>query len=199
MTSDNRTHLISATRELLAQRGYTGTSPHQIQERAGVGQGSMYHHFAGKPELAAVALSESGEALLASAADSLDAGGSAFDRLAHYLRRERSILQGCPVGRMTEDVEVMSSDALRAPIDLTLHRLRSRVADVLEEGERSGELKLSTSPGRIASTIVATIQGAYVLAKAANEEQPFVDAIEGAIDLLRSQLAPATSSAAEGS
>ena len=37
------------------QRGYAGTSPKAIQERSGAGQGSMYHHFHGKPDLALVA------------------------------------------------------------------------------------------------------------------------------------------------
>src|SRR5688572_27007362 len=37
--------LIESTRELLWERGYVGTSPKAILERAGAGQGSMYHHF----------------------------------------------------------------------------------------------------------------------------------------------------------
>jgi AcrR family transcriptional regulator len=37
--------LIETTQELLWERGYVGMSPRAIQDRAGVGQGSMYHHF----------------------------------------------------------------------------------------------------------------------------------------------------------
>src|SRR4051812_44423200 len=48
-TSDR---LVETTRELLWERGYVGTSPKAIQQRSGVGQGSMYHHFGGKPDLA---------------------------------------------------------------------------------------------------------------------------------------------------
>ncbi|WP_390624043.1 helix-turn-helix domain-containing protein [Fodinicola feengrottensis] len=49
--------LIESTRELLWERGYVGTSPKAIQQRSGVGQGSMYHHFDGKPDLARAAIS----------------------------------------------------------------------------------------------------------------------------------------------
>ena len=52
---DTRDQLIDSTRELLWERGYVGTSPKAIQQRAGAGQGSMYHHFAGKKELALAA------------------------------------------------------------------------------------------------------------------------------------------------
>ena len=184
--------LVEATRELLWERGYIGTSPRDIQARAGVGQGSMYHHFGGKSELAETALTESGAALLASAAQSFDSGGVVFDRLADYLRRERPVLRGCPIGRMTEDVEVMESSTLRAPVEQTLSRLRSRIAELLEEGRVSGEFAPTIHSGRLAATITATVQGAYVLSKAANDEEPFSDAIEGVIDLLRSQLSSAT-------
>lgn len=44
--------LIEATQELLWARRYVGTSPRAIQRQAGVGQGSMHHHFTGKPDLA---------------------------------------------------------------------------------------------------------------------------------------------------
>lgn len=49
---DTAGKLIEATQELLWERGYVGTSPRAIQQRAGAGQGSMYHHFGGKPDLA---------------------------------------------------------------------------------------------------------------------------------------------------
>ena len=53
---DARTRLIESTQELLWERGYTGTSPKAIQALAGVGQGSMYHHFEGKADLARAAI-----------------------------------------------------------------------------------------------------------------------------------------------
>ena len=40
--------LIRSTQELFWERGYVETSPKAIQRVAEAGQGSMYHHFAGK-------------------------------------------------------------------------------------------------------------------------------------------------------
>lgn len=53
--------LIESAQALLWERGYVGTSPRAIQERAGAGQGSMYHHFRGKPDLALAAMRRSAE------------------------------------------------------------------------------------------------------------------------------------------
>ena len=48
--------LISAMCTLLSERGLEATSPTMIFKRSGVGQGSMYHHFEGKNDLALAAI-----------------------------------------------------------------------------------------------------------------------------------------------
>ena len=45
---DSKQKLVAAGCALLAERGFEATSPVMIQQRSGVGQGSMYHHFPGK-------------------------------------------------------------------------------------------------------------------------------------------------------
>lgn len=130
--------LIEATRELLWDRGYVGTSPKAIQQHAGAGQGSMYHHFTGKPDLALAAIRRTAEELWAGAEEVLSAPGSPYERIEAYLRRERDVLRGCPVGRLTMDPDVIASDELRAPVDETLDRLRECLAGIVEEGKERG-------------------------------------------------------------
>lgn len=90
--------LIEATQELLWERGYVGTSPKAIQQRAGAGQGSMYHHFAGKPDLALAAVTRTAAEMRGTAGHLLDGPGSAYERIEAYLLRERDVMKGCPVG-----------------------------------------------------------------------------------------------------
>jgi len=168
---DTRGRLVESTRELLWERGYVGTSPKAIQQRAGVGQGSMYHHFSGKPELAVAAVERSAAELRAAAASCLDGPGSALERITAYLRRERDVLKGCPIGRMTQDPDVVTSPELRQPLADTFTWLRDRLTELVGDED-------------IATTVLATLQGGYVLARAAESVEPFDQAINGILALL---------------
>ncbi|WP_067284873.1 TetR/AcrR family transcriptional regulator [Streptomyces jeddahensis] len=176
--------LIESTRELLWERGYVGTSPKAIQQHAGAGQGSMYHHFKGKPDLALAAIRRTADEMRATAEGVLSTPGSAYARIEAYLRRERDVLRGCPVGRLTMDPDVIASEELRAPVDETLDWLRARLAGIVEEGREQGEFAPSLDAEAIAATIVATVQGGYVLARASGSPAAFDAGVRGLLSLL---------------
>lgn len=181
---DTSERLIETTRELLWERGYLGTSPRAIQQRSGVGQGSMYHHFDGKPDLALAAITRTAAELRAAAEAQFTAPGTALDRVTAYLRRERDVLRGCPIGRLTQDPEVMADPVLRRPVEETLAWVRRRLAGVLAEGVEHGELDPGLDPAATAAGIVAVLQGGYVLARAAGSAAAFTQAVNGVLGLL---------------
>ena len=176
--------LIESTRELLWERGYVGTSPKAIQQHAGAGQGSMYHHFDGKPALALAAIERTAEVMRGKAEDQFDGPGSAKDRLIAYLLREREVLRGCPIGGLTQDPDIMADPALRTPVTETLAWLRGRIAGLIAEGVAAGDFTADLDPERTATAIVAVMQGGYVLARAANDPTLFQNAIAGILPLL---------------
>jgi AcrR family transcriptional regulator len=178
---DARERLVLSTQELLWERGYTATSPRAIQDRAGAGQGSMYHHFGGKADLARAALERTAAAERARAEELLDGPGTPRERLVGYLRREHDALRGCPVGRHAQDPDVIAEPTLRAPLDETFTWLRGRLAELARSafGDR-------VDADTLAATIVATVQGGYVLARSAGDPRPFADATEGLARLLES-------------
>ncbi|MFD7923076.1 TetR/AcrR family transcriptional regulator [Streptomyces sp. NPDC059740] len=184
---DTAQRLIESTRELLWERGYVGTSPKAIQQRSGVGQGSMYHHFEGKPALALAALEATAQEMRAAAEAQFAAEGTAVQRITSYLRREREVLRGCPVGRLTQDPDVMADPVLRRPVQETFGWLRERIAQVLRQGVERGELSRRLDPATTASTVVAVLQGGYVLARAAESPAPFDEAVDGVLALLAAQ------------
>lgn len=181
---DTREKLIESTRELLWERGYVGTSPKAIQQLSGVGQGSMYHHFTGKPDLALAAVQRSAELLRAEADRQFTGPGTAIDRIAAYLLREREVLRGCRIGRLTQDPDVIADPALRQPLAETFDWISARIAEIVTEGQQRGEIRAGLDPMDTAATIIATIQGGYVLARAANSIEPFSRAVNGVIALL---------------
>ncbi|TVT53620.1 TetR/AcrR family transcriptional regulator [Amycolatopsis rhizosphaerae] len=183
---DTAERLIRSTQELLWDRGYVGTSPKAIQHHAQAGQGSMYHHFTGKPDLALAAIRRNAEELRAETEAILSAEGTAAEKISAYLHRKREVLRGCRIGRLAEDPEVMASDELRQPIQETFEWLHSRLSTLLAEGKERGEFSDTLDPEAVAAMLAAVVQGGYVLARAAGSEEPFARAIDGALDLLLS-------------
>jgi AcrR family transcriptional regulator len=179
-----RERLIESAQELLWERGYVGTSPKAIQGRSGVGQGSMYHHFAGKSELALVAVRRNADEVRAEADAPLSTPGTAVERIAGYLRRERDVLRGCRVGRLAHDPDVVAIPTLREPLAETFAWLQTRLAEVLAEGQVRGELRADLDVDATAATIAAVVQGGYVLARAADAVEPFDRAMDGVLGLL---------------
>jgi AcrR family transcriptional regulator len=176
--------LIRSTQELLWERGYVGTSPKAIQAAADAGQGSMYHHFSGKAELAKTAIERSGAELRAAAEEQFSGDGTSTQKITNYLRRDRDVLKGCRMGRLTSDPDLMADPVLRAPVAETFQWIRSRLTEIIAEGKESGEYPQRLDPARTAATIAAVLQGGYVLARAADSQEPFDLAIEGLVDLL---------------
>ncbi|MDV9176864.1 TetR/AcrR family transcriptional regulator [Streptomyces sp. W16] len=176
--------LIESTRELLWERGYVGTSPKAILERAGAGQGSMYHHFKGKHDLALAAIRRTSEELRAGAEGVLDGPGTPYERIEAYLRREREVLRGCPIGRLTMDPDVIASAELREPVDEALDRIRERLAGIVEEGKEQGQFGPELDGEEIAAAVLATVQGGYVLARASGSAGAFDAGVRGLLSLL---------------
>ncbi|MCV7532468.1 TetR/AcrR family transcriptional regulator [Micrococcus luteus] len=182
---DTRARLVDATQELLWERGYAATSPKDILKRADAGQGSMYHHFSGKKELAVVALEASAAAMRADADTLLHGGGTATERVVAYLERQRDSLRGCRMGRMTYDADVLAAPELLHPVSDTLGWLVETIGSVISEGVDIGEFPPETDTHQLASMVVATVQGGYVLARAQEDTAEFDAAVHGATALLR--------------
>jgi AcrR family transcriptional regulator len=145
----------------------------------------MYHHFAGKEDLAATAMQVTAAELLRKSADDLAvASTSALDRLKAYLLRHREVMRGCPVGRMAGDPDVLESHALHGVVAATFDTLHDRIEAVIRDGIASGELQATLDPAELADTVLAVVQGGYVLARAAGNPEPFDRAVQGAVALL---------------
>jgi AcrR family transcriptional regulator len=184
MIMDARERLIESARDLLWERGYTGTSPRAIQHRADAGQGSMYHHFAGKHELAREAIRRTADQLRAEAEASLAIPGTATEKISAYLTRQRDVLRGCRVGRLAADPEVITAADLRELLTDTFTWLQGRIAEIIDDGQRAGEFGPHLDPRNTSATIVAVVQGGYVLARSAGSTEPFEQAVSGLLALI---------------
>jgi AcrR family transcriptional regulator len=176
--------LIETTRELLWERGYTATSPKVIQERSGVGQGSMYHHFKGKSDLALESVRKNALEMRTIAAERLAQGETALEKIKSFLLRPRNIRRGCRIGGLTQDPNLLADEDIRLVLQEAFQWLHSALVEVVREGQRNGDFKNTADASDLALTIAAVLQGAYVLSKASASDEPFYGAVNGLINLL---------------
>jgi AcrR family transcriptional regulator len=170
MASGARERMVASAVALLARRGLQATSFSEVLEHSGAPRGSVYHHFPnGKNQMIDSAL----DAAAGRAIDLLDlkAGASAEEIAAWFLHIWREVLirgkfeAGCAV------LAVAVAADSRELLDHTARVFRTwrrRLAELLEQGGLAAD-----DAERFAAVLVASSEGAVVLARAEQSLEPF--------------------------
>ncbi len=171
--ADTRGRIVTATAELFRRQGYNGTALKEVTVAAAAPFGSLYHFFpGGKEELGEAVIRSSGQAYLelfelihAEAASAAAAVTDFFDGAATVLV-ETGYLDACPIG--TVALEVASTN----------DRLRQATADVFALWVNAVGARFAAAgipPARaddLAVTLVAAVEGGFMLSRAARSPEP---------------------------
>jgi TetR/AcrR family transcriptional regulator, transcriptional repressor for nem operon len=183
-----REALLEAAKSLLWERGFEAMSPRDVLRLSRAGQGSLYHFWSGKEELAAEAMGAVAEEVSRRIEVTCGPGsGSGSERLGRFLSSDRDALRGCRLGRMVQDPDL--PDALRASVAAAFERLRSVLERAVEDAQREGALHPDLEASNVADLIIAVVQGGYVLARAHGENERMAR-VTGAMSSLLSSLKP---------
>lgn len=182
--ASKRAALVAAAKELLWRFGYEAMSPAKVLAASGAGQGSLYHHFAGKKDLAAAALDEIEAEMRAGLDQALAAGPPPLARIERFLAAPRDSLKGCRLGRLANEASI-ADETLRRPIARYFAYLQGRLAETLAEAVRRGDLAPETDVATLAAMLVAVVQGGFILARVHRDTRLFDRAMDGAIASLR--------------
>jgi TetR/AcrR family transcriptional repressor of nem operon len=171
---ESKTKLLDAAIQVIRTKGYDATTIDDICAAARLTKGSFFHHFKSKEELALAAAAHWGEVT-----SGLFAAGPYHDlvdprdRLLAYVDFRKVILQGelpdftCLLGTMVQDAYA-THPALRE----ACHRGISAHAATLTSDIAAAKARYAPtaawSPESLALYTQAVIQGAFILAKAAN-------------------------------
>lgn len=178
-----RENLVEATKSLLWEVGYESMSPKIILKKSGAGQGSLYHHFEGKKDLAATALAEI-EAEMCDLFDQiLNADKSPLTRISEYLKIDRDGLKGCRLGRLSNE-SLIADETLRKPLATYFNHVEKVLSKTISEAVAKGELIKRTQPKAIAAALVATVQGGYILSRVHQDPKHIHLATNGALTML---------------
>jgi TetR/AcrR family transcriptional repressor of nem operon len=184
MTPDARSRLLEAALTTIRAKGYSATSVDALCAAAGVTKGAFFHHFDSKEALAVAAAehwSETTAALFAAAP--YHAPADPLRRLLAYLDFRKQLIAGaiaeftCLVGTMAQEA-YQSSEAIR---DACWRSIAGH-AETLEADIAAAMKEYKVDGGWTAKSLAlytqASIQGAFILAKAKNDPAIAVEAID---------------------
>ncbi|MFI9808495.1 TetR/AcrR family transcriptional regulator [Streptomyces sp. NPDC052301] len=191
-THETRRRILHAGTELFRRSGYTGTGMKQIAQAAGAPFGSIYHFFpGGKAQLGEEVIRTSGavylgliSALMTPYEDRVAATADAFAAAAGTLA-EVDFADPCPIA--TVAMEVASTDeTLRQATSEVFDSWIDHLAAYYAEGGVPGSAARET-----ASSVVALLEGAFMLGRAARSAEPVRAAGTAAAAIVRAALAGA--------
>lgn len=174
-----RQRIIAASAELLARQGYNATGVKQIVTQAQAPFGSVYHFFPrGKEQLGAEAIRASGamygqliEAVFDPAPDPVTGVRWFFAGAAAHLE-ETGYADACPIATVALETSSVSEEMRLACAEV----FESWIAAGAQRLEQAG---LSRARSReLIIAMLAALEGAFVLARAARSTEPLLVAGE---------------------
>jgi TetR/AcrR family transcriptional regulator, transcriptional repressor for nem operon len=179
-----RNRILDAAVRLVRTKGYNATSVEELCAAAGVSKGAFFHHFKGKEDLGAAAAghwTDTTAPLFAEAP--YHEPDSALDRVLAYVDYRCSLLQGalpeftCLAGTLAQEVHTSHpAIAEAAGASITAHAM-TLVDDIGKAMDESGGSYDFTAES-LALHTQAVLQGAFILAKAKNNQGVAKDSLD---------------------
>jgi AcrR family transcriptional regulator len=168
-----RQRLVETSAELFRHQGYNATGIKQIVTRAKAPFGSLYHHFpGGKEQLAAEAIVVSGAlyeelipAVFDPAPDLPTAVRWFFAGAAEHLR-ETDYADACPIATVALEVSSLSE-----PMRDACHRVFEGWITLGVDRFQAGGIDDAETARELVVAMVAALEGAFVLARAARSTE----------------------------
>lgn len=181
---NTRQTILDAAKSLLWEKGYEGMSPRNLMDASGVGQGSLYHYFRTKRDVAIAALAEVEERLAESAERQFADRSDPLGAIRAYLELERDGLKGCRIGRLAQEKSINETPELLAITTKYFTKVQNLIENALALAVETGRLPQNCDIRSIATAIVAIVQGGFVVSRATGDETAILRATRGAVAML---------------
>jgi TetR/AcrR family transcriptional regulator, transcriptional repressor for nem operon len=181
---ESKTRLLQAALTVIRTKGYTATRIEDVCEEAGLTKGSFFHHFSTKEELAIAAAdywSEITSALFAAAP--YHTPTDPLDRVLAYVDFRKALLQGelpeftCLVGTMAQEV-YGTHPAIREACEHSISGHAATLTPDIQAAIEQRGMNPEWTAESLALYAQATIQGAFILAKAKHTRDVAAECID---------------------
>jgi TetR/AcrR family transcriptional repressor of nem operon len=164
--------ILEVATRLMAVQGYHRTSLDDVLRESGAGKGNFYHYFHSKEDLGFAIVDRliqrfttgTLEPIFGNPAQGALAQVEAF--LDHLLaaQRARNCVGGCPLGNLAAEL-ADAHEGFRQRLAAVFEFWRERVADALSRARAEGAIRSEADPDGLARFLVASVEGAILLAK----------------------------------
>ena len=188
-SADTGRRALDIAERLVQTRGFNGFSYADIAEALGVTKASLHYHFPSKADLGQ-RLIERYEAGFLETLRGIDkAQQGAAQKLRRYAKIYADVLRAnrmCLCGMLASDYATLPKP-MRERVRHFFDENERWLARVLEEGRKTGQLGFKGAPVELARIIVASLEGAMMLARSYGEPPRFDATAERVIAELESR------------
>jgi len=175
--------IMHHTRMLLTSGGYNSFSYADLAERVQIRKSSIHHHFPGKADLVqAVVRDYRQQARAGMAATRQHFAGDAMGELNGYVNYWATCIKEnnspfCICVMLAVELPVLPK-AVAQEVSGHFADLTDWLTDVLDRGQKSGVFTLRESAAIEAKSLMATVHGAIIAARAFNNAEVFLQIVE---------------------
>ncbi|TDO23505.1 TetR/AcrR family transcriptional regulator [Sediminibacterium goheungense] len=165
-----RQYIIEKTAPVFNEKGYAGTSIHDLTEATGLTKGSIYGNFENKDEVALAAFDYNFNTVTNYIKAQILATENSIERLLVYPKVYRKFLilpflqPGCPILNTSTEADD-THPKLREKAAKALAFWKTSIENQIKRGMVRGEIKKNTNPTLIAIILVSIIEGSIMQAK----------------------------------
>jgi TetR/AcrR family transcriptional repressor of nem operon len=163
-----RRKIVAAAAPIFNQHGYKGSSLTALMAATGLKKGGIYRHFSSKEELAAEVFDYTWDAAWKARMARIKEETTGIERLklliTNFIDYKSPVAGGCPILNTAVDADDGNS-VLRARCSKALRSWISKLHSIVKEAADRGEIRLGVDPKQVATLIVASLEGATMIAR----------------------------------
>lgn len=169
--------IIEKTAEVFNQKGFAGTSMHDITELTGLTKGSIYGNFKNKDDVAIAVFNHNIEKLRQIFASELEKKSSCREKLLAYPHLYQNYFEapfpegGCPIMNTAIEADDTHPE-LKELAQNALLEWKSGLEAILKKGISNNEFSKDIDVKETAYSILALIEGGVMMAKLTNSLKP---------------------------
>jgi len=178
-----RARIVEAAAGLIHERGIAATTLDDVKIAAGVSGSQMYHYFPDKNDLVQAVIDYQAQTIVERNRQALSGanGVETWRKMVMTAAKRTKAKGGCALGSLGGQLAESDPEA-RALIAAGFDQWAAALSDGLRTLHADGKLPPGVDPDDLATTLLATLEGALLLAQVQRSTRP----IEVAVDTLLS-------------